>query len=413
MSRTIIHVDMDAFYAAVEVRDNPELAGLPLIIGALPHERGVVSTCSYEARAFGVRSGMSIKDAYRQCPQGVYMHPNMRKYAEVSDSIHEIWSKYTDIVEYVSLDEGYLDVTLTAKAFGGAKRIAKEIKQRTKAELGLTCSVGIGYSMMSAKLASEEKKPDGFFEIPDAKYLVELIRSRDVRTIYGIGKMTAEKLRASNILTVGDITSNEETVIRMLGKHGQSIVELARGIDRRELTPSDGYSAKSIGREHTFQHDITDSEYLKSVLLLIAKELSTKIRFDGIYAKTITLKISYWNMKQITRSKTRNATNRTSEIYETAAALFDTVEKKPIRLIGISLSSLTESDERQLTLEDIANAGAERKRQKLEGGLLDLQRKYGAGIIKTGVELEAEKRLTTEPEPHEIGGGQTNSQDKS
>ena len=202
MDKTIIHVDMDAFYAAVEARDNPELRGKPLIIGALPQERGVVSTCSYEARKFGVRSAMSIKEAYRSCPHGIYMHPNPRKYKEVSDQIHKIWDSYTDQVEHISLDEGFLDVTGSAALFGGAKSVGLAIKERTKAETGLTCSVGIGYSMMAAKLASEEKKPDGFFEIPSPEALKTLILDRGVRIIYGVGPKTAEALQRAGNKTV-------------------------------------------------------------------------------------------------------------------------------------------------------------------------------------------------------------------
>ena len=164
MERTIIHVDMDMFYAAVEIRDNSELAGKPLIIGALPHERGVVSTCSYEARTFGVRSAMSIKEAYKLCPHGIYMHPNGYKYIEASSQIHEIWGGYTDIIEYISLDEGFLDVTGSLCLFGGAAKIGHEIKSKVKSHTGLTCSVGIGYSLMSAKLASEEKSLMGFMK---------------------------------------------------------------------------------------------------------------------------------------------------------------------------------------------------------------------------------------------------------
>ena len=159
MDKTIIHVDMDAFYAAVEVRDNPELSGKPLIIGALPGERGVVSTCSYEARKFGVRSAMPISEAHRLCLDGIYLRPNFHKYEQASEQVHEIWSDYTDLVEYISLDEGFLDVTCSMKVFGGAAKIGHEIKRRVNEQTGLTCSVGIGYSLMSAKLASEEKKP--------------------------------------------------------------------------------------------------------------------------------------------------------------------------------------------------------------------------------------------------------------
>ncbi|MGI6152666.1 MAG: DNA polymerase IV [Christensenellaceae bacterium] len=393
MDRIIIHVDMDAFYAAVEVRDNPELAGKPLIIGALPGERGVVSTCSYEAREFGVHSAMSIKEAYRRCPQGIYMHPNMPKYKKASNKIHEIWCCYTNIVEYISLDEGYLDITGSAHLFGGARKIAEEIKSRTRQEVGLTCSVGIGYNMTSAKMASEEKKPDGLFEIPTPHAFVRLILDRNVRVLFGVGKKTAEKLEDAGIRTVRDVRENRSIVHRMLGKHGKDIVSLADGIDNRVVTPYYEEEAKSIGREHTFQEDITDFDYLKAALRLLARDLSNKIRFEGLYARTITLKITYYDMKQITRARSGNATNQSNDIYTTAAQLLDGIEKKPIRLIGISLSNLSETKTRQLSLADIWHEQANIRQEALDGKLLDLQRRFGTDIIKTGSELDAENRL--------------------
>ena len=210
MDRTIIHVNMDAFYAAVEVRDDPELRGKPLIIGALPHERGVVSTCSYEVRKYGVRSAMSIKEAYRLCPGGIYIHPNMGKYIEASGRIHDIWLTYTDIIEYISLDEGFLDVTGSAARFGGAREVGLLIKERTAAETRLTCSVGVGYSKTSAKLASEEKKHDGYFEIPSPEALKTLIMDRNVSAIYGVGPKTAESLQGVGIATVREILDNKQ-----------------------------------------------------------------------------------------------------------------------------------------------------------------------------------------------------------
>jgi len=393
MNKIIIHVDMDAFFAAVEVRDNSDLAGRPLIIGALPGERGVVSTCSYEARKFGVHSAMSITEAYRRCPQGVYMHPNIKKYKEVSNQIRRIWSDYTDIVEYLSLDEGYLDVTSTAPPLGGAKKIGLAIKERTKIETGLTCSVGIGYSMMTAKLASEEKKPDGFFEIPDPAFFKSLILDRDVRVLYGVGNKTAEKLYNAGIHRVRDIFRAREKVISLLGSHGRQITELAEGRDNRQVTPYSENEAKSVGREHTFQHDISDFSLLKDALILIAKELSLKLRLDGIYCRTVTLKVKYGNMQSITRSKSGDAINQAGAIYKTAAALLDKVGKRPIRLIGISLSGLTHSDFRQLTLESMSGNRAENRKEELEKALLDIQRKYGGDSIKMGNELAAEKRF--------------------
>ena len=385
----IVHIDMDMFFAAVEIRDNPELAGKPLIIGALPNERGVVSTCSYEARKFGVRSAMSIKEAYRRCPQGIYMHPNGHKYVEASRQIHRIWDDYTDLIEYISLDEGFLDVTGTVKLFGGAEKIGREIKRRVKDETGLTCSVGIGYSMMSAKLASEEKKPDGFFQILTPEALRELIIDRSVRIIYGVGPQTEAELNKIGVYTVRDIYNNREAVARYQGQH---IVDLADGIDpRKVLTPS---KSQSFGKEHTFQEDITDREYLKDVLRLIARELSFQIRLDGKFIKTVTLKVTFKDMKKITRSKSGDATNKSDDIYNTAAALLDKVERRPIRLVGITLSGFTDGVEKQLTLFD--DPEETKKSGRLDEVALNIQRKYGLGIMKTGSELISESRLAAD-----------------
>ena len=198
-------MDMDAFYASVEIRDNPSLLNKPLIIGSLPNERGVVATCSYEARKYGIHSAMNIKEAYRLCPMGIYMHPNFEKYKTVSQQLHKIWSSYATALEAIALDEAYLDVTKTAKTWEGARKIAHSIKQRTLEELGLTCSVGVAYSKTAAKTASEEKKPDGYFEIPKARDFVNLIIDRDVRALYTVGVKTAEKLNKAGIHTVRDV----------------------------------------------------------------------------------------------------------------------------------------------------------------------------------------------------------------
>jgi len=250
--------------------------------------------------------------------------------------------------------------------------------------------------MMAAKLASEEKKPDGFFEIPDADALKALIMDRGVRIIYGLGPKTAEALQSAGINTVRDILNNKQTVIRLLDNHGRQIIDLAEGIDNREVTPYYEEEAKSIGREQTFQHDSTDFAFLKDTLVLIAKELSLKLRLNGIYCRTITLKVKYGNMKLITRSKSGDAVCRARDIYKVAASMLDTVEKRPIRLVGISLSGLTESNYKQLTLEDMPNIQTEKKKEELDKALLDIQRKYGSGSIKTGDELAAEKRFKAE-----------------
>lgn len=224
MEQIIIHVDMDAFYASVEIRDDPSLRGKPLVIGSLPHERGVVATCSYEARKFGVRSGMNIKDAYRLCPQGVFMHPNFDKYKAVSEQLNAIWNTYASASQRISLDEAYLDVTEQAVDWEGARRIGHLIKQRTLDEVHLTCSVGVAYCKTAAKMASEEKKPDGYFEIPTAEDFVNLILDRDVAVLYTVGAQTAKKLHDAGIMTVRDLRQHPDEVVRLLGKHGRWLV---------------------------------------------------------------------------------------------------------------------------------------------------------------------------------------------
>lgn len=394
---------MDAFFASVESRDHPELAGKPLIIGALPQERGVVSTCSYEARKYGVRSAMNIKEAYRRCPQGIYMHPDIRKYREVSAQLHEIWGTYTDVMEYISLDEGYLDVTGSIRLFGSARNIGQMIRERTRKEVGLTCSVGIGYSKATAKFASEEKKPDGFFEIPDQEFFRELIKKRKIEVLLGVGNRSSEKLHEMHIYTVQDLLENQKRVEEVFGKRGRQIVEIAQGIDEREVVPYYESEAKSISREHTFQQDSSDLEYLKSYLRIFAKELSLKLRSRGCYCQTVTLKITYASMKGITRSQTVEPTNSTETIYHTAAGLLEKIPFQPIRLIGIGTGNFTESKTEQISLWNLKDVEKENKKEELNQKLFGLQKKYGSGIIKTAAELEAETKIRMKAEkktPH-------------
>ena len=352
LNKKIIHVDMDAFYAAVEMRDDPSLVGKPLIIGSLPHERGVVATCSYEARAFGIRSAMNIKEAYNRCPQGIYLRPHMAKYRAVSQAIHRIWADYSNLVEYISLDEGFLDVTDTEQSFGGAANIAHAIKNRTLSELKLTCSVGVGYCIMAAKLASEEKKPNGFFQILSDKTLVQLIIDRPVTVIPWVGEKTADKLKTGGITRVRHIHEQPDTVFHLLGKkQGSTVIAFAYGRDNRQVELPG--PPKSLGREHTFQQNISNIPQLKAILETIAHHVAQDLQHRGMYAHTITLKAKYTNMQSVTRSKTSQATNTPQDIYQTAVALLIKIEKRPLRLIGISVSGLTTTFIQQMTVFEL------------------------------------------------------------
>ena len=377
MDQIIIHVDMDAFFASVEIRDNPSLKGKPLIIGALPSERGVVATCSYEARKYGLHSAMNIKEAYRLCPNGIYMHGNFEKYKVVSAQLHEIWDTYASASETVALDEAYLDVKELAKDLEGARKIAGEIKRRTLEEVGLTCSVGVAYSKTAAKTASEEKKPNGYFEIPTPEDFVNLIIDRDVRVLYTVGEMTAGKLQSAGIKTVRDIRDNRETVIRLLGKQGRWIVQLSDGIDDRKVVPYRPQDAKSIGREVTFQKDVDNFDLLKDVLVLLTLCVERRAKRVGLHGNGVSLKLTYANMKGITRSRATPPCDNAVMMYREATGLLDRVDRRPVRLVGVSIYNLSGEEGRQLRLEDYFGDTL-REREKEKKALLDhLEERYG------------------------------------
>jgi DNA polymerase-4/DNA polymerase IV (DinB-like DNA polymerase) len=363
VEQLIIHVDMDAFYASVETRDDPALRGKPLIIGSLPNERGVVATCSYEARKYGVHSAMNIKEAYRLCPNGIYMHPHFEKYRAVSRQLREIWNTYAAAAETVALDEAYLDVREQAGSLEGAREIARTIKRRTWEELGLTCSVGVAYSKTAAKTASEEKKPNGYFEIPTAQDFVNLIIDRDVRVLYTVGEKTAEKLYQAGIRTVRDIQEQQDRVVRLLGKQGRWITRLAFGIDDRKVVPYRPQDAKSISRELTFQRDVEDYGLLQDVLFLLALAVEHRAKRVGLYGKGVVLKLTYSDMTGITRSKSVLSCESAVTIYREAARMLEQVEQRPVRLIGAGIYNLSGEEGRQLSLEGFFEGSEE----ELEG----------------------------------------------
>ncbi len=373
MDQIIIHVDMDAFYASVEMRDDPSLRGKPLIIGSMPSERGVVATCNYEARKYGIHSAMNIKEAYRLCPNGIYMHPKFEKYKAVSAQLNEIWNTYASASERISLDEAYLDVTEQAVDWEGARRIGKLIKQRVLDEAGLICSVGVAYSKTAAKMASEEKKPNGYFEIPTPEDFVDLIIDRDVKVLYTVGEKTAEKLHAAGIRTVRDLQRRKGDAERLLGKHGRWLAQIAFGIDSRKVEPYRPEDAKSIGRELTFQEDVKDFELLKDVLFLLSLSVENRAKRVGLHGSGVSLKITYADMKGITRSRTISASDSAVTIYSESVRMLEQIEKRPVRLIGTGIYNLSGDGVRQLSFDDFFSDGETGERQKL---LSELQEKY-------------------------------------
>lgn len=350
--KIIIHVDMDAFYASVEMRDNPSIRKKPVIIGSLPHERGVVATCNYEARKYGVHSAMNIKEAYKLCPKGIYIHPNYEKYKKVSKQIHKIWDEYAIEKEAIALDEAYLDITDSVKSIDEARKIAKTIKDRILKEIGLTCSIGLSYSKIAAKTASEEKKPNGYFEILTKEDFVNLVIDREVDALHTVGKKSKEKLNENKIFTIRDIQNNKEKVLKLFGKRGEFIYNISYGIDDRELKPYNPENAQSLSREVTFQKDENDLEFFKDILFLLAICIENQLKKRKLHGNGVSLKITYSDMKTITRQKLSTSCDSAIEIQEEALKLLEDIEKRSIRLIGTGLYQLRTQEIKQLSIDD-------------------------------------------------------------
>ncbi len=377
MDRIIIHVDMDAFYASVEMRDDPALRGKPLIIGALPNERGVVATANYEARKYGVHSAMNIREAARLCPGGVFMHPNFEKYRAVSLRLHQIWDTYASVSQTVALDEAYLDVTSTARTWENACEFARAIKRRTREELDLSCSVGVAYSKTAAKMASEEKKPDGYFEIRTPGDFVDLVIDRDVGVLYTVGKKTAEKLHRAGIATVRDVRERREEVIRLLGKQGEWLTRIAFGIDDRDVTAYRPEEAKSVSREITFQEDTEDRRFLEEVLLLLSLSVERRAERVRLCGGGVSLKVTYAGMRTVTRSRAVSPTRSAAVIWREACALLTQTAPGPVRLIGAGLYHMSGEDVRQLSFDDILPGAAQEREETVRAALEGLGRHYG------------------------------------
>ncbi|HKI79076.1 MAG TPA: DNA polymerase IV [Ignavibacteriaceae bacterium] len=338
--RKIIHVDMDAFYASVEQRENPELRGKAIAVGG-SEKRGVVMTASYEARKFGVRSAMPSKMAFERCPNIIFVKPHFETYGKVSKQIREIFKSYTNLVEPLSLDEAYLDVTENKFGNPSATLIAKEIKQRIKDELQLTASAGVSISKFLAKVASDMQKPDGLTVIPPDK-AEAFIETLKIEKIPGIGKVTAEKMNKLGIKTGADIKKMElNELIKRFGKTGSYYYHLVRCENISPVVPD--RIRKSLAAENTFNDDIEDENEMIEELEKIMEILERRILKTKTSGKTITLKIKYHDFQTTTRSKTlKSFTDSKNEIFEIVKELLSTPEKpfKPVRLLGVSLSNL-------------------------------------------------------------------------
>lgn len=347
MERLILHVDMDAFFASVEQLDNKNLKGKPVIVGGVS-ERGVVSTCSYEARKYGIHSAMPIFIARKLCPHGIYLRTRIYRYKEVSSEVFNILKDVTDIIELLSIDEAYLDITNSR--FNSGIEAANYIKSRVLKEIGLTISIGISYNKFLAKLASDWNKPNGI-KIITKDMVPEILLPFPVSRIYGLGKKSAEKLNNMGIFLVKDLYDMpKEFYIEYLGKYGLEIYDRIRGIDNREVEAQ--RDRKSYGREKTLKIDTKEKEDLLEYLYDFSKEISNQLIRENLEGKTITVKYKTEDFQSHTRSKTLNFyTNNYKDIYKVCEEILNNEEiKENIRLIGVTVSSFKENTVEQLTL---------------------------------------------------------------
>lgn len=348
--RKIIHIDMDAFYASVEQLDQPHLKGKAIAVGG-SEVRGVVSAASYEARKFGVKSAMSGVQAKKLCKELIFVKPRFERYAEISKKIRKIFLEYTDLVEPLSLDEAYLDVTQNKKGNPSATWIAQEIRQRVFQETGLTCSAGISYNKFLAKIGSDVNKPDGFKTITPEE-ANDFLEALEIRKFYGIGKVTTEKMYQLGIFTGKDLKAKtQEYLEEHFGKSGTYYYQLVRGIHLSEVKPN--RESKSVGAERTFDTNIASEVFLEQKLESIAKELSKRLEKKKLSGKTITLKIKYSDFKLQTRSKSLPYfVNDSQLLLETAKELlYQEKLENSVRLVGISMNNLNNQEKKLVAVQ--------------------------------------------------------------
>lgn len=340
--RKIIHIDMDAFFAAVEQRDNPKLRGKSVIVGGDPGSRGVVATCSYEARKFGIHSAMSSVRAYRLCPQAIFVRPRFEAYREVSLQIRELFHEYTDLVEPLSLDEAFLDVTDNKKQIASATWIAKEILQQIRVRTGLTASGGVSYNKFLAKIASDVNKPAGL-TVVTPEQAAAFIDALPIRRFHGVGKVTERRMQARGIATGADLRQRSLLELqRHFGKSGQYYYNIARGIDNRSVVPN--RVRKSIGKETTLADDCGNIRQMITILSSLAERVAALVQAHSTSGLTLTLKVKYADFESVTRSYTGSEPIDSADVM---LALAETllnkteVSSRPVRLLGLTVSHLT------------------------------------------------------------------------
>lgn len=383
MDRIILHADMDAFYASVEQRDDPSLKGKPVIVGWDPGQRGVVATCSYEARPFGVRSAMPSARAKRLCPQAVWIPPRMKAYSEEAGKIRAILDRFTPLVEPLSLDEAFLDLTQPKRPFDQGVALARRIKKAVRDERDLTVSVGVACSKFVAKVASDLEKPDGLVAVPpgtETAFLAPLPAS----SLWGAGPVAQKKFAEMGIGTIGRVRAlPEERLARAFGKAlGRHFFLLARGIDDRPVVPE--AAAKSLGHETTFEKDLSSRERCHGVLLELSEEVGRRLRKESLSGRVVAIKVRFADFTTLSRQETlASPTHDDGTIYRTAKGLFDVLlpRMRAVRLLGVSVGGVVRG---AVEVQPELFEAPPEKTERLSRAIDRIRRRYGVGALRRG-----------------------------
>jgi nucleotidyltransferase/DNA polymerase involved in DNA repair len=380
----IVHIDMDAFFASVEQRDNPELVARPVIVGADAKKgtgRGVVSTCSYEARRYGIHSAMPISTAYKRCPSGVFLEVDMEKYSRVSRQVFACLEAFTPEIEPVGIDEAFLDITGSWHLFGSPVETCLRMREAVRKAVSLSSSIGLAPNKMTAKIASDLKKPDGFVVVTKDK-VKEFLSPLPIEKLWGIGAKTTPVLKNSGVRTIGDLAKKRpEELIKLIGSYGWSAWELANGIDPREVEI--GAGMKSVSNEHTFGKDTDDADRVKGILMALSEKVSGRLRSSGLKARTITLKIRFSDFGTFTRAETVSVpTNFTDAIYSVSLSKMEEFDlsKKKIRLLGVRASGLSDSRVQSDLFDE--NSALTQKKERLYKALDLILNKFGESALR-------------------------------
>lgn len=388
-ARVILHIDMNSFYASVEQVHDPSLKGKPIAIAGNPKERrGIIVTCSYEARAYGVYTTMLIPEAKKLCPELIIIPPNFERYRAASHAFFSMLKKYSEILEPVSIDEGYLDITELSKT-RYALDVVKEIQSRIYEELSLPCSIGVAPNKFLAKTASDMKKPMGI-TVLRKRDVPELLWPRDVITMHGIGKKTAEKLNSIGIFTIEQLAKADSHLLKTsFGINGERLKQKANGHDQRLVDPESIYDTKSVGNSTTLPYDVIELKEIEDVIYTLSEKVSSRLKAKGLVGTTISIQIKYNDWKNQTNSRTvNNGTDETGKIFAIARELvMEHWKEKPVRLLGVTVGNVIDKTDRTEQLS-IFSFEEHLKDEPIVNVMNQLERKFGEGIIHRGIKAK-------------------------